>query len=130
MTIRNKNAVQKISSQVVSFDIADLPLNTFVPLFSVPNGTLIRGGLSYVEVAAGGTTNVLDYGTSGAPTALLNDDDAKTVGATAFTGVNLYYATGTTFGVTRTETGSPSATGKFFAIIEYEVIGTVDEVYG
>lgn len=130
MTIRNKAAVQKVRSQMVSFAIADLPLGTFVPLFEVPQGTLVKGGLSYVTEAAGATTNVLDYGVVGTPAALLNDDDAKTLGATAFTGVNTYYPAGAIFGVTRAETGTPSTTGAFFASIDYLVMGTVDAIHG
>lgn len=130
MTIRNKAAVQMVRSQVVTFDIADLPLGVFVPLFDVPQGAIVKGGCSHVLEAAGGTTNVLDFGTAASPNALLNDDDARALGATAFTGVNLHYPAGAKFGVTRTETGTASTTGKFLAILDYQITGAVDEVYG
>jgi hypothetical protein len=126
MTIKYKGAIQCARKQVVQFDIGDLPLGVFVPLFTVPMDTLVIGGTSYVKVAAGGTTNVLDYGTSGAPNELLNDDDAKTVGFTALAGK--HYPTGAVIGVTRTETGTPSVTGQFIAVLEYAPMGVMDEI--
>lgn len=130
MTIRNKSAVQKVRSQMVSFNIADIPPGVFVPLFEVPQGTMIKGGLSYVVAVATGTTNVLDFGTAGAANSLLNDDDAKTLGGTAFTGVNTFYPAGAIIGVTRTETGTASVVGDYIASVDYQVLGTVDEIHG
>lgn len=129
MTVKYKTAVQNVQHQYVEFDFGDVPTGVFLPLFTLPQGAIVINGFSLVKTVAGSTTNVLDYGTAGAPTALLNDDDAKALGFTPFT-AQAEYPAGAVIGVTQASTGAVIAAGKFGAGISYIMPGTSDGIYG
>lgn len=129
MTVKYKTAAQNVQHQYVEFDFGDVPNGVFLPLFALPLGAIVISGFSLVKTVAGSTTNVLDYGPVGTPNQLLNDDDAKTLGFTAFT-AQAEYPAGTVIGVTQASTGAVIAAGKFGAGISYIVPGSVDSIYG
>jgi len=130
MTILYKAIRQQTKSALVTFDIADLPASTFVPLVDLPANALVVSGEVIVEVASDTvTTDVLDVGTSGAPNANLNDANFKAVGRTAFSS-NGARGPRTTLGITRTPVGGAGTVGSGMLRVEYVLLGAGTETEG
>ena len=124
MTIAYKENRQRPRAGLVTFSRTDAPTGVFVPLFEVPNGALLLTAAVHVLVAGdGGTSEVLDLGTSGAPTSLSNDVNAKAVARTALTLPNAPASGRTVYGVTRVEGGTAATVGSYAVSFSYIVLG-------
>lgn len=120
---------QRVRAGIVTFVHTDATAGTFVPLFKLPNGAVLLTASVHVLVASTTpTTDVIDIGTSGAPSALFNDVDAKTLGrSNATSTLPAAPASGTvTYGVTRAITGSAATNGTYAVSYSYIILGGSD----
>lgn len=127
MTVKYKNAVQKVRSAYVEADYTDLASGTFVPLVPLPPGALIVGGAAYVLTASdAATSEAVTIGTSGSASAYGSVSNSKTAGRTALTLPAAPVADYTVIGLTRTAVGAQTA-GRYGLYVEYIIAGAQDE---
>lgn len=127
MTVKYKNAVQKVRSAYVEADYTDLASGTFVPLIPLPPGALIVGGAAYVLTASdAATSESVTIGTSASASAYGSVSNSKTAGRTALTLPNGPVADHTGVGLTRTSVGAQTA-GRYGLYVEYVIAGAQDE---
>lgn len=125
---------QGILFALITFDYADLPSGTFVPMVELPPGAVLVPGVSCLDVKEAsdtGTTDVLDVGTSGTPAAYANDANFKAAARTALTGLPV----GTldakqTIGITRTAVGTAATVGEGSLLVGYVQNGVHCSNYG
>lgn len=127
MTLKYKNAVQKVRSAYVEVDYTDLPSGTFVPLIFLPPGGLPVGGAAYVLTASdAGTSEAINIGNSTTGNAYGSVSNSKTAGRTALTLPAAPVTDHTGVGLTRTAVGSQTA-GRYGLYVEYVIAGAQDE---
>ena len=131
MSITYKENRQRPRAGFVRFDWNDAPNGVFTPLFEVPNGAvLLNASVHVLTVGNGGTSEVLDLGTSGTPNALANDVNAKAAGRTALTLPNAPASGRVVYGVTRVEGGTAATAGSYAVSFSYIVEGGSESTQG
>jgi hypothetical protein len=127
MTVKYKNAVQKVRSAYVEADYTDLASGTFVPLIPLPPGALIVGGAAYVLTASdAATSESVAIGTSATANAYGSVSNSKTAGRTALTLPGGPVSDYTQVGLTRTASGAQTA-GRYGLYVEYIIASAQDE---
>lgn len=131
MAIQYKENRQKVRGGYVKFLWSDAPAGVFTPLFEVPNGALLLTAAVHVlTVGNGGTSEVLDIGTSGSANALGNDINAKASARTALT-LPVAPVTGrTVYGVTRVEGGTAATAGIYAVSFSYVIESASESTQG
>ncbi len=122
MAIQYKENRQKPRAGFVRFLWSDAPNGVFTPLFEVPGGAiLLTAAVHVLTPGNGGTSEVLDLGTSGSANSLANDVNAKVAARTALTLPNAPTTGRTVYGVTRGEGGTAATAGVYGVSFSYIV---------
>jgi hypothetical protein len=96
--------------------------------FDLPNEYIVLRGFVYVKTVFDGTTNTITLGDTGSATRFLNAVDLKTAATTEFSGVPFHSSTIGSAIAELTWTGTPTAVGEAYVVMEYIIPGRALEV--